>query len=314
MVAGSRSAKNSDRLSGCARLPFVGLAEPGEEALRLPVGPRPQHRRGGRGAGRGLQLGQLCGRLGLRARHRAEHADPQRVGVRVEQQARGHRVRRGGRPVLPGGEQRGGVRGGEDQLERGRSRRGDRREDERGDDAEARATGPAQRPQELLVGVDDPPVGEHDLRRAQAVRGQPVQAAEDPEAAAEREAGDADGRAAAGRDRAPAGVERVVDRAQPRAGADRRALALDADRVQRRDVDDDALRGRAAREAVPAAANRQRQPCRAGEGERRGDVRRARAQDDRSRADVFEAGERRPPQRVVGGRAGPHDLTGDGLL
>ena len=60
------------------------------------------------------------------------------------------------------------------------------------DDAEARATRSAQRPEQVGVGLHHAPVGEHHLGREQRVRQQPVETAEDPEPAAEREPGDTD--------------------------------------------------------------------------------------------------------------------------
>ena len=102
------------------------------------------------------------------------------------------------------------------------------------------------------------PSAQHDLGGQQLVAQQPVAAAQDPQPAAEREPGDADVRAAAGRDRDAVRVERVVDRAEPRARPDRRGAVVDAHGAHRRDVDHDALRRRAAGEAVAAAARRGR--------------------------------------------------------
>jgi hypothetical protein len=166
----------------------------------------------------------------------------------------------------------------------------------------------------LGVAAGDAPVGEDDPRGAQRVRGQPVQAAEDPETAAERQARDPDGRAATARDRQAVRVEGVVDVAEPRPRADRRRAVRDLHRAQRRDVDDDALGRGAPREAVPAAADCHREPGAARERERRGDVLRAGAADDRRRAGVAEARDRRPAERLVARPARPHDLTGDGGL
>ena len=73
-----------------------------------------------------------------------------------------------------------------------------------------------------FVAVDDAAVGEDDLRGGELVAGEPVPAAEDAEAAAEDEPGDPDGRSAAGGDRDAVRLQRVVDVAQPRPGADRR--------------------------------------------------------------------------------------------
>jgi hypothetical protein len=59
----------------------------------------------------------------------------------------------------------------------------------------------------VLVAVDDAPVGEHRARGDDLVRGEAVGAAEDAEAAAERQAGDPDSWPAARGYRAIAGSE-----------------------------------------------------------------------------------------------------------
>ena len=82
----------------------------------------------------------------------------------------------------------------------------------------------------LLVAVDDAAVGEHHLRGDELVAGQTVLAAEDPEPAAEHEPGDPDGRAAAGGDRHAVRLERVIDVAESRPGADRRHPVADRPR------------------------------------------------------------------------------------
>jgi hypothetical protein len=79
------------------------------------------------------------------------------------------------------------------------------------------------------IAVDDATVGQDDVGREQLVGGQPVLAAEDAEPAAERQAGDADRRSAAARDRAPVFVERAVELAEPHAGADRHRAVADRD-------------------------------------------------------------------------------------
>ena len=227
----------------------------------------------------------------LRAGEGAEHLDLQRR--RGDQQARRERVGRVRRPLLPRGDHRRGVV--PERLERGHLRRGHGRELERRDDADARPARPAQRPEQVrllvLVAAHRAAVGEHDLGGDQRVRGQPVEAAEDPEPAAERQPGDADGRAAARRDRDAVGVERVVDVAQERAGADRRPPVGDGHGAHRRHVDQHA-RGRGAPgEAVPAAAHRERQPSGARMGDRLGDLLRSGAREGHRRTDVLEAGE-----------------------
>ena len=170
------------------------------------------------------------------------------------------------------------------------------REVQRRDDAEVPAARAAQRPEQVgllvLVAAHLAPVGQDHLGCAQRVGGQPVEAAEEPEPAAQREAGDADGRAAPGRDRHAVSVELVVDVAEQRARPDRRPPVGDRHAVERRDVDQHAVRRGAAAEAVPAAARRDRQSVRRGMLEGGSDVAWIAARDDRLGLDVSEAGER----------------------
>jgi hypothetical protein len=81
-----------------------------------------------------------------------------------------------------------------------------------------------QRPEQVFVGVlvavDDTPVGEHGARGDELVGREAVGAAQDAQAAAEGQAGDPDGRPAAGGDGAIVGEERVVDVGQAGPGAD----------------------------------------------------------------------------------------------
>ena len=223
----------------------------------------------------------------------AEHLHRERR--RGDQQAGGERVGRVRCPRLPRGDRRRRI--GPERLERRRLGRRHGREVQRGDDAEAPAARAPQRPEQVgllvLVAAHLAPVGQDDLGRAQRVGGQPVEAAEDPEPAAEGEPGDADGRAAPARDRHAVGVERVVDVAEQRARSDRRPPVANRHPVEERDVDQHAVRRRAAGEAVAAAAHRDGQPVGRGELEGGGDVLRSPAGDDRLGLDVSEAGEYR---------------------
>ena len=120
---------------------------------------------------------------------------------------------------------------------------------------------------------DELPVGQHDLGAAQRVAGQAVRPPEDAQPAAERQAGGADRRPAPSRDRAAVRRERLVHVAERRAGADGDRRAVQGDGPQGRQVDQQPLGRRAAGEAVPAAAQREREAVALRERERRGDVR-----------------------------------------
>jgi hypothetical protein len=176
------------------------------------------------------------------------------------------------RPCLPGGGHRGRVGERPHVVDRRRDRRRHRAEHERGHDPELPAAGAAQRPEQVrfaaLVAFDDAPVGQHHPRGPQRVAGQPVPAPEDPEPAAEHEAGDPDRRPAAGRDRHAGRVERVVQPLQPRAGPDRRHRSRQRHVRQRRHVDHDPVGGGPAGEAVAAAARHRVQVVPARERER----------------------------------------------
>src|SRR5206468_5413732 len=113
---------------------------------------------------------------------------------------------------------------------RDRGRR-DGAEGEAGDDAAVAASAAAQRPEQVgVVGAVDrvQRAVRGDYRgRPEVVAGQAVRAGEDPDAAAERAAGDADRRARAGGQGAAVGGQRrvQVDELDPRAD-DGRAVAL----------------------------------------------------------------------------------------
>ena len=194
-------------------------------------------------------------------------------------------------------------------------RRRNRPQGERREDAELAAAGAAQRPEQVavpaFVAVDDAAVGEDDLRRGELVAGEPVAAAEDAEAAAEHEPGDPDGRAAAGGDRDAVRLQRVVDVAQPRPGADRRdaspsetaSIGLTSMRIPR-------VEERPAKQWPPERTARS-QAGAAGEGDRLGDVGGRGAAHDGLRADVMEMPDRRPAYGLVPVRTRDQDVARD---
>ncbi len=98
-------------------------------------------------------------------------------------------------------------------------------------------------------------VGGDDPQRDDIVRGRSPGARREADAAAEREAGDADGRARAGGDRGSVRRELRVDVDQSRAGADRRASVRDADPAQAPEIDDEPVARRIARVTVTARAS-----------------------------------------------------------
>ena len=104
------------------------------------------------------------------------------------------------------------------------------------------------------VRFEHAPAGGDDLQRLQAIGGQAVVARHDAVAAAQRQSGDPDRRAAAAGDEHAARGERRVEVGETRPGADRRDAAIDADAVHRADVDDHARARRVAGVAVAAAA------------------------------------------------------------
>ena len=93
------------------------------------------------------------------------------------------------------------------------------------------------------VDAAQPPVGRDDGEAGDVVGGQPERARGEPVAAAEREPAEADGRARAAGHRAAVARERVDDLDHVRARADARApaAAVDRDRAQAPQVDDDAV-------------------------------------------------------------------------
>ncbi len=184
------------------------VAELGQVPLRLPVGHVRADRRGGVRARAGDQLAEQRRGGGLGAEHgseQMEHGPLAGVAGGGYQQAGREFIGRSRRPGLPGLDHLGRVDVWPNQVETGGGRRRHSAEGQRRDHAEVAATCAAQRPEQLglavVVAVDNPPVGQNHLRADQMITGQPVNAAEDSESAAKRQAGDPDRRAAAGRDR-----------------------------------------------------------------------------------------------------------------
>src|SRR6266542_2264159 len=126
----------------------------------------------------------------------------------------------------------------------------------------------------MLVAFDDATVGQDDLCLEEVVAGQTVLAAENPEPAAEGEAADPDGGAAAGGDGAAMLGQRVVETSEPHTGANRCHAARD----------------------------------------RRGDVRESPAQDDGRWSYVLESRHRGLAHRLVVRRARQDDTTSDRAL
>src|SRR5205823_12970077 len=114
-------------------------------------------------------------------------------------------------------------REGRDLIHRGGSEREVR------DDAEVAAAAAAQGPEEVPVlgrgTVDGDSRREHDASGAEPVAGHAELPRREAYAAAERQPGDADGGAAAGRNRKSVLPEGLVDVDQPRTGADGRGAA-----------------------------------------------------------------------------------------
>jgi hypothetical protein len=263
------------------------------------------------------QLAEERGGVGLAVQHGADHLDPGRPLVVAGGQPQGGVELVGplGCPGLPGLHHRSGRGRWPGQLEdRGRGR-GEGAEDQGGDHPEVATAGTAQRPEQLpvvvLVAVDDATVGQDDLRPEQVVAGQAVLAAEDPEPAAEGEAGDPDRGTAAGGDGQAMGGQRVVEVAEPHAGTDGRHLARDRHRAHGRDVQDDPVGRGPAGDRVPAAPDRRPQAQRARDGEGRGDVHGGHAADNGRRPQVLEARHHRLAHRLVVGRAWQDDVAID---
>src|SRR5690606_1311174 len=132
---------------------------------------------------------------------------------------------------------------------------------------------------------EDGAVGEHDLDGADVVDGQPVRAAEETDASGGGETADTDAPVVAGADRPPVGVQGSGHLAPPGTGteADEPPLLVEhLDAVHPGQVDDDStVVGGAAADAVPAAAQGERDVVLPRERERLDDLlRAARSQDE----------------------------------
>src|SRR5262249_18139476 len=127
--------------------------------------------------------------------------------------------------------------------------------------AEAAAAAAAAGPEEVGlargVGDDAAATPVHRLDRDEVVGGETHMAREQAETAAQRIAGDADRRAAAGREGQAFAREATVDGPDRLAGANahRRGARIDADVVERPRVDDEPARLREALERVAARAH-----------------------------------------------------------
>src|SRR5690606_20680360 len=138
-------------------------------------------------------------------------------------------------------------------------------------------------------GGEDLAVGGHHLRGEEVVDGEPVLAHEVTDPAAGREAAHADGVGVTGGEGQAVGVGRAGEVAGGRAGLDARGPGgrVDLDPLHPREVDDERVVDDAEPgDAVPAAADRERQPVGAGERHGRGDVVRVRGADDGGRVAV----------------------------
>ena len=164
----------------------------------------------------------------------------------------------------------------------------------RHDSEVAAATAPAG-PEEVAVlrrvAGEELSRGGDDLQAFDVVAGQAERTRREADAAAERQARDADCRAGAGRDRYAVRIELRVDVDQLRAGADHGALPAggDVDLAQAADVDDHAGRRRVAAVAVPTRAGDDMDAVLAGPEQRLLDVAGVRAVDDGVGVDRVEA-------------------------
>jgi hypothetical protein len=163
----------------------------------------------------------------------------------------------------------------------------------------------------VLVAVDEAPVGEHGARGDELVGGEAVRAAEDAEAAAEGQAGDADGWPAARGHREIVGSERVVDVGKARPGAHGDRAVGDRHLLHAAHIDDDAGRRRASSEAVAAAAQRDVQPFLSCRREDVCDVLGHLTTRHRTRTHAVKARDLRPARRLVRGRARDQHLSAD---
>ena len=176
---------------------------------------------------------------------------------------------------------------------------------EPGRDAEVPAAA-ANRPEQvrltLLVDLAHLPVGRDDLRSEQAVDGEPMEAAEEADASAERDPADPDGRgvAEAGGEAVLADGVRVLAGRQPGLGPGGARLGVDLDSPHVAEVDHDAVLDQAVtRGAVASAADGQRRARVTRERDDPRDLGGIARPDDRRRPDVDSAGEDEPGGVVV---------------
>ncbi len=177
-------------------------------------------------------------------------------------------------------------------------------EAEFGDDAELTSPGAAQPPDQVglpcVIAVDDAAVGEQDLRADELIAGQPVSPAEEADAPAEGEPGDADGGAASGRKRSSGAMKGGVRRCQECTCADRRdAVRVDDDPIEVCEVEQDPVGGGTAGEAVAAPADGERDLVVHHEGERPSDIGDRSTPDDGGRPDVVKRRARRAADQLV---------------
>jgi hypothetical protein len=133
------------------------------------------------------------------------------------------------------------------------------------------------------AGGHDVPVGRDDLRRDEAVDGEPVLPHQEPDATARHQPSHADRRGVAGGERQAVFARRRDEVAGGRARLDAGdpRLRLDDHALHLREIDDDGVVDHAvARQAVTAAPHRQLQALRAGEGDGARHIRRAPGADD----------------------------------
>jgi hypothetical protein len=161
-----------------------------------------------------------------------------------------------------------------------------------GDDAEVAAAA-TNRPKEILVfgraDGDEFAIGGHYLHREQVIDGEAALADHEADAAARRQAADADGGRVAGRQREAVDLRRFYKVARGGAGLHARGagLRVDLHAAHAGEVDDDgAIDHAVAAEAMAAAADGQRTVVVADEADRLDDVIRRRGADDGQRAAI----------------------------
>ena len=181
-------------------------AESDEAPLGLVVGHLPVRRRGRIGGYAGEELVEERLRLGLVPEHCPEKVDERpllSVAGGGEAEVRVELVGSVRRPCLPGRDHHGRLGEGPDEAEACGFPCWQRREGQRGDDAEVATPRAAEGPEEVVVlvrgALEKATVGKDDLCLQQAVAGEAVCASDRPKTTAERESRDADGRTATGR-------------------------------------------------------------------------------------------------------------------